>query len=466
MAEIPDGWVAEGDHDSHLGVSYMPTDGLSFDPNDATYWDLDALNKELERSIEICHGCRMCFKYCSTFPILFDAIDDESGGRVENLAPARIEQAFDACFQCKLCEVQCPYTPREEHEFQLDFPKLIHRYDAIHSKGKKGSFRDRLLGDPDKAAGLARASLGMANVAAKVRPLRVIQEKTLGIHRDAVQPAFARRTFEKQAAKRGVVVTEPTGDVVLFQTCFVQHNDPQIGHDALDVLEHNEVRVDCAKGLNCCGMPKWESGDLEGLRAKAAHNLAILEPHAKAGQEILVVNPTCSMMMRREYPELVAPEQKEAAETVAAQIRDVGEYLWGLHKEGSFKTDFRSTPGEVVAYHGPCHLRTQGIGFRGRDMLRRIPGVKPKMTLECSGHDGTYALKKESHADSVKVGRKAFEGMQAHEADVWASECPLAALQFEAQAGRKPLHPVSILARAYREEGFPTRLPNPEEGDA
>ena len=454
-----------GDHEAHRGVSYMPSTGLSYDPNEPLYWDAEALALETERVIEVCHGCRMCFKYCSTFPILFEAIDEQHNGRVELLERATIDRAFDACFQCKLCEVQCPYTPRDGHEFQLDLPKLIHRHDAQRAAaGRKRSFRDRLLGDPDRAARLARLSLGGANIGARVRPLRVIQEKTLGIHRDASQPAFAFRTFDKRAAKRGLTVTEPTGDVVLFQTCFVQHNDPGIGEDVLDVLAHNGVATDCRKGFQCCGMPKWESGDLKGLREKAAHNLARLEPHADAGQEILVVNPTCSMMLRREYPGLVPPEQREVAEKVAAQVRDVGEYLWNRHKDGSFKTDFRSTPGETVAYHAPCHLRAQGIGFRGRDLLRRIPGVKPKMTLECSGHDGTYALKVESHADSVKAGRRAFASMRAAESDVWATECPLAALQYEAEAGTKPLHPMSILARAYREDGFPTALPVDDGG--
>jgi Fe-S oxidoreductase len=62
----------------------------------------------------------------------------------------------------------------------------------------------------------------------------------------------------------------------------------------------------------------------------------------------------------------------------------------------------------------------------------------------------------EGHEASGRVGRKAFEGMKAAEAEVWCTDCPLAALQFQQFAGTRPLHPMTVLARAYRENGFGT----------
>ena len=61
--------------ETHKRISYQPTDGLSYDPIDPKYWDEAALNKELNRAFELCHGCRMCFKYCDSFPKLFEFID-------------------------------------------------------------------------------------------------------------------------------------------------------------------------------------------------------------------------------------------------------------------------------------------------------------------------------------------------------------------------------------------------------
>ncbi len=435
-------------------IAYQPTDGLSYDPSEDKYWDPDALDKEVRRTFEICHGCRLCFKYCDSFPNLFSLIDNKHDGDVRQITAAGTASVMDACFQCKLCEVQCPYTERDGHEFKLDFPKLVHRYNAQRTRRKGLSLRDRVLGNPDLAGLLARASLGIANLANRVRLNRIFLEKLLGIHRDKLLPDFAATTFERWAGRAGKINPKAGGEVVLFQTCYVQNNEPQIGRDTVEVLERNGVDVRCASGLQCCGMPAWEHGDLESLRRQARANLQILMPFVERGAKVIAINPTCSMMMRREHPALVAPEDRAAAEKLAAAVMDPSEFLWSIRNEPRFNTQFRSTPGEKVAYHAPCHLRAQAVGFKGRDLLRKIPGVSPSTVMECCGHDGTYAMTTEGFEPSARIGKKAFEGMKEGESEIWSTDCPLAALQFEQHAGVKPMHPMTILARAYREDGF------------
>lgn len=446
-------------------ISYQPTAGLSYDPTDEVYWDVEGLAQEVERVFEVCHGCRMCFKYCDAFPSLFRFVDDSHDGDVSLLSDEETDQVFQQCFQCKLCEVQCPYTPRDQHEFQLDFPKLVHRWNAVKRRDAKPGLGKRMLANPDGSAKLARASLGVANVMNRVKLHRWFMEKTLGIHRDKLLPPFARKTFEKWALKQDLVKDAPGGEAVLFQTCYVQNNEPEVGRDTVEVMQKNGVDLRCAKGLECCGMPAWEQGDLAGLRKAATANLDRLLPFVKAGAVVLVINPTCSMMMRREYPELLEGEDRERAKTLAAAVRDTSEYLWSIRSEERFNTDFQSTPGDKVAYHAPCHLRAQAIGFRGRDLLRKIPGVTPAMTMECCGHDGTYAMTTEGFEPSQRIGKKAFDGMQDADAEIWVTDCPLASLQFEQHAGRKAMHPMSVLARAYREAGFATPIPASEPKD-
>ena len=450
-------------------IPYAPTPGLTYDPSEPAYWDADALQGEIDRTFEICHGCRMCFKYCDSFPSLFSFLDDRHDGDVRSITDAETAQVMDQCFQCKLCEVQCPYTVRDNHDFQLDFPKLVHRYTAQRTRAEGLGLRDRVMGDPDRTATLARASGGLANVAnARSRIHRIFLEKVLGVHRDKDLPRFARTTFTAWATRRGMVSNDPTdGEAVLFPTCYVEHNEPEVGHDTVAVLERNGVDLTCEKGLACCGMPAWESGDLDTLRERAVTNLDRLEPHVDAGKKVLAINPTCSMMLRREYPELVAPEDRERAQRLADAVSDPSEFLWSIRDEDRFDAGFASTPGSV-AYHAPCHLRTQAVGFKGRDLLRKIPGVKPSTTMECCGHDGTHAMKVEGFEASVRIGKKAFDGMAApvaggEPAEVWATDCPLAALQFGQHADKRPMHPMSILARAYEPDGFPTPVTPPEE---
>jgi len=452
--------------ESDKRIAYAPTPGLSYDPADPKYWDEAGLEQEIVRVFEICNGCRMCFKYCDAFPALFAMLDGEAHGDVHKLGRGDVRRVMDLCFQCKLCEVQCPYTPRDKHEYQVDFPKLVHRYDAIDYRkrgagGARAALRNRMLAHPDQAGKMARMSFGLANAANRIRPLRVLMEKTVGIHRDKLLPDFAGQTFDAWAEANGFVKEEPGGEVVLFQTCFVQNNDTQLGRDILEVMRANQVDVRVVRGLQCCGMPAWEHGDLESLRRQARHDLDLLLPFVDKGAKVIVVNPTCSMVMRREWPELLEGPDRPRAARLAAAVMDVSEFLWSIREQPRFNTAFKSSPpGGKVAYHAPCHLRAQAVGFKGRDLLRRIPGVSVAATvLECCGHDGTYAMTVEGFDVSRRVGQKAFDGMEAAGAEVWATDCPLAAIQFRQFAGKRPLHPMSILARAYRGEGF-----GPEEG--
>ncbi len=448
-------------------ISYKPTDGLSYDPEEPRYWDKAALQNEVTRAFELCAGCRMCFKYCDSFPTLFALVDQKHEGDVRRITAGETARVMDACFQCKLCEVQCPYTPREKHEFQLDFPKLVHRYKAQRARKQGVPLRDRLLANPDAAAALARLSFGMANRMNRVKAHRLFMHAALGIHKDKLLPDFAATTFEKWAEREGRIRNQPAGfEAVLFPTCYVQNNEPQIGRDTLEVLDRNGIPTACVKGLQCCGMPAWETGDLDSVRKQAANNLKVLKPFIDAGVKVVAINPTCAMMMRREYPELLPETSRGEARKLAELVKDPSELLWEIRDQPRFNVDFKSTPGGTVAYHAPCHLRAQGIGFKGRDLLRKIPGVTPKVTTECCGHDGTHAMKVEGFQDSIQVGRKAFDSMRSAQAEVWATDCPLAALQFQQHAGRKPLHPMSILARAYREDGFANSLkPDASRGE-
>ena len=288
-------------------------------------------------------------------------------------------------------------------------------------------------------------------------------EKLLGIHRDSLLPDFAGETFEAWAAGAGKVRPAPA-EAVLFPTCYVQNNEPAVGRDTVEVLEKNGIDLACASGFACCGMPAWEHGDLTTLRRNAHQTLDVLAPFVDSGSKVVAINPTCSMMLRREWPELLEGGDRVRAEKLAPLVRDPSELLWEIRSEPRFNTDFKSAPPGEVAYHAPCHLRAQAIGFKGRDLLRLIPGVKPKPVMECCGHDGTYAMTVEGFEPSARIGERAFKGMREHAAETWVTDCPLAALQFEQHAGVRPIHPMTALARAYRADGFPGPAAQPGAG--
>jgi glycerol-3-phosphate dehydrogenase subunit C len=441
-------------------IESRPTDGLSYNSIEPKYWDRAGLDREVVRVFDICHGCRLCFNLCPSFPALFDAIDRKDGD-VRALSAAEKERVVDLCYGCKLCEIKCPYTPRDGHEFQLDFPRLILRAKAVSAKEHGLRLRERLLGHPDQLGKLGGLTPRLANLGCRQKFQRAMMEKILGIHRDKLLPDFAAETFDKWLKRNPLPPdpADPAAKVAIFPTCFVNYYNPGPGKAAVEVFAKNGCAVKCPK-QNCCGMPALDSGDIEFARKEARANVESMLPLVRAGYKIAAINPTCSLTMRKEYPNLLPGDE---VKEFAAAVADSHELLNDLRRAGRFNKDFQSTPG-TVAYHVPCHLKAQGIGLRSRDLMRQIPGVEVTTVDACSAHDGTWAMKKEFFALSMQWGRKAFDGMREADARVMATDCPLAAVQIEQATGVHPIHPIEVLARAYRRGGFPDPVP-PAQGE-
>ncbi len=438
-------------------IEARPTDGLCYNSTEAKYWDRAGLDGELERVFDICHGCRLCFNLCPSFPALFDATD-RNDGDVRGLTAAEKERVVDLCYGCKLCEMKCPYTPHDGHEFQLDFPRLMLRARLVKAKKNGVKLRERVLARPDQV-GLAGATApALANMMCRQKFQRVAMEKLLGIHRDKLLPDFAAETFDKWLARNPIpaMPAEPTAKVVIFPTCFVNYFNPGPGKAAVEVFAKNGCAVKCPK-QNCCGMPALDSADAEFARKEARANIDSMLPLVREGYKIAAINPTCSLMMRAEYPNLLAGDE---VKEFAAAIVDSHELLDQLHRAGKFNNEFQSTPGSI-AYHVPCHLKAQDIGPCSQDLMREIPGVEVTTVDACTAHDGTWAMKKEFFALSMKWGEKAFAGMREAHARVMATDCPMAAVQIEQATGVRPLHPLEVLARAYKGDGFPDAVPGP-----
>jgi glycerol-3-phosphate dehydrogenase subunit C len=168
----------------------------------------------------------------------------------------------------------------------------------------------------------------------------------------------------------------------------------------------------------------------------------------KEGRRIVATGPTCSQMIRVEYPRLLGTND---AKTVATQTMDPMEFLSKLATEGKLNKNFKTGAGKVN-YHMPCHLRAQNVGYKTRDVLSHLLNTKVKVVEECSGHDGTWSMKTENFEASLKWGRRAFEQMAEDEPNVACSDCPLAAIQIEQGNGRRTLNPIQILAKSYRGE--------------
>jgi glycerol-3-phosphate dehydrogenase subunit C len=416
---------------------------MTFDFDDPKYYDAKAVEKELERVTELCDGCRRCYRLCTSFDFMLDDCVDRNDGDIAKITSADYRKIVDLCWQCKLCFNHCPYTP--PHKWNIDFPRLMLRAKAARAKAEGVSFQDRALGDVDLVGTIGSATAPFSNWANSFPPHRALMEKALGIESSRRLPTFHRRTFASWMTARGTRPSTEKTSVTLFYSCSVNYNEPQVGRDAVSVLEKNDCAVKCPEQV-CCGMPFLDGGDIENARKNARKNVESLRAAADRGDKIVVPQPTCSYVLKNEYPLLVPGE---ASAKVAAATMDLFEYLASRKAEGTLSTDWSGKAPGRVSYQIPCHLRAQNMGFKTRDVLNSIPGTTVTVIEKCTAMDGTWGMKKENFKVSMQFAKKAADEMSAAQPDVLSTDCSLSALQIEEASGRKPVHPIALVREAY-----------------
>ena len=427
----------------------------------AEFYDEDNLFKEMHRVYDVCHGCRRCFNLCNAFPLLFDAIDASPTGELDSVAKPVYWQVVDQCYLCDMCFMsKCPYVP--PHPLQLDFPHLMLRAKAVKFKKGQTKFRDRLLSSTDAVGKLASIPVVAQTVNAVNRTpvARKVMDAVLGIHQERQLPEYSSRTFRANAsadAKFPIKSGANTpGKVAIYATCYVNYNEPGIGHDLLRILAHNEIPARLVEKEACCGMPKLELGDLDAVEKLKNANIPHLVKLAREGYAILAAVPSCALMYKLELP-LLFPDDAEV-KLVAEAMFDPFEYFMLRQRDGLLKTDFKKTLGNV-SYHIPCHSRVQNMGQKTREMLQMIPGTMLNTVERCSGHDGTWGVKTEFFEQSMKIGKPVFKKMAESDPDYVSSDCAIAArhiMQGMGENAARKEHPLTLLRIAY---GLPGEQP-------
>ncbi|MCG8428163.1 MAG: Fe-S oxidoreductase [Chromatiales bacterium] len=420
----------------------------------ADFYDESSVFKELERVFEICHSCRRCVSLCHTFPTLFDLIDESATLEVDGVDKQDYWQVVNHCYLCDLCYMtKCPYVP--PHEWNVDFPHLMLRAKAYKFKQGDVKTRDRILTSTDTVGNLAGIPVvaQVVNRINKMKPTRKLLESVLGVHADARLPEYHSKTLRKrlrrhQSDHHSESTDSTQGRVALFSTCYMNRNEPAIGEDFVAVFEHNGIPVTIPNREKCCGMPKLELGDLASVERAKTFNIPILAKLVDEGWDLTALIPSCVLMFKQELP-LMYPDDAEVLK-VRDAFYDPFEYLMLRHKAGKLQTDFKNPLGKV-AYHAACHQRVQNIGPKTREILALIPDTEVESIERCSGHDGTYAVKKEFHASAMKIVRPVVNRVKGAEAQHYGSDCAMAGHHIENGLGGAPPveHPITLLRQAY-----------------
>lgn len=427
------------------------------DWRDPDFYDQTAIDAELSRVFDICAGCRRCVALCGAFPTLFDLVDATDSGEAHDVDHSAFPKVVDQCYLCDLCYMtKCPYVP--PHPWNVDFPHLMLRAKAARYQRGEVALRDRLLSNTDALGHFAGIPIvtQAVNAVNETKPARAAMERALGVDRNAWLPSFATRKFRphaKRSPEAPVREGERTpGKVAVYATCYVNFNEPGIGHDLLAVLEHNGIPYELVEKEACCGMPLLEQGNLAGVAAKKEKNIPTLVRYAREGFALMAAIPSCVLMYKQELP-LMFPDDADVR-AVAEAFWDPFEYLVSRHKDGLLRTDFTQALG-TVSYHVPCHGRVQNLGRKTYDALSLVPGTVLKVVERCSGHAGTFGVKKEFHETAMRIGKPVFKAMSEPSPAYIASDCQLAGhhiAQGIEEAGlphAELAHPLTLLRKAY-----------------
>jgi len=419
------------------------------------FWSPAALERELERVFDICHGCRRCVSLCQAFPQLFDLVDNSPTMEVDGVAKSDYAKVVEQCYLCDLCyQTKCPYVP--PHSWNVDFPHLMLRAKALKHRRGETKASAKLISNTRLVGRLASIPVVVeaVNWANRTPAMRSLLEKTVDVHRDARLPEYhspsARSRLKKhQDSGDNPVAAGPTsGKVAIFITCYGDHNHPQMVEDLAAVLRHNGVAVKLLARESCCGMPKLELGDLDTVEKYKQANLPNLIAAVNDGWDLIAPIPSCVLMFKQELP-LMFPDDVDL-QKVKRAFFDPFEYLMQRNAAGLFNTDFKNELGKV-AWQVACHQRVQNIGPKTREVLNLVPGTEVITIERCSGHDGTYGVKKASYGFARKIAKPVETRVRQAQPAHFTSDCVMAGAHIAHGLGdgREAEHPISLIRKAY-----------------
>ena len=425
---------------------------------DPEFYDEAAFEKEFKRQAEVCNSCRRCFNLCNSFPTLFDRVDESENFSVDDLTGTDIKDTVDGCTLCDTCfPTKCPYVP--PHEFNIDFPHLMLRYRAIQKRKGQTEFVDDQMVKTDRNGKLAQPVAGIVNWATdkKNKSVRTLINTLGNIDPDAELPRFNMRTLTDRAGKKREINTEAPAygkrKVAIYATCFGEYNKPEIGEAALAVLAQNGIDAKVVYPA-CCGMPELEQGNIGKVAKNALKVARALRPLVDEGYTITGLVPSCSLMLKFEWP-LILPDDEDI-KALSAATMDFDQLIVDIAKNEGIAEGMRPIKGGVTL-HLSCHSRAQNIGQKSNEMLRLIPRTDITVIERCSGHGGSWGVKKDHHATALKVGMPVFrKAVEVHNSFV-ASTCPLSCEHIkngidkveDGAAPARTWHPIELVAKAY-----------------
>ena len=398
-------------------------------------------NSVSENNFEQCIKCTICTVYCPVAAVNPDYPGPKQAGpdgeRLRLKRPDFFDNALKYCMNCKRCEVACPSNVRIGDIIQAARIK----YGPQHNN----SLRNFVLAKTDLVGTLATPFAPIVNATVKLKPVRVVMDKVMGIDHRRIFPRYAPGTFTSWYRKHAAAEQEAfPHQVAYFHGCYVNYNTPQLGKDLLRIMNALGYGVQLLDREQCCGVALISNGLYKQARRQAETNLRSIRTSVKGrNMDVITTSSTCTFTLRDEYPHLLELENADVRDHIELATR----YIYRLLQRGDMQLKFKDTTPLRVAYHTPCHMEKMGWSYYSIELLRMIPGVEVTvLDSQCCGIGGTYGFKKENYEASQAIGAPLFRQIEASGADIVATDCETCKWQIEMSTSKPCEHPLHILA--------------------
>ena len=384
-----------------------------------------------------CVACYTCVVQCPVAEVTSKFLGPRMLGPASErfrLLNSGEDNSLSYCANCKNCNISCPQG--------VDVANINMLARAEYCREHRPSFRDWILAHGELEANLVRwlpsplVNFGMSN------PITKCVLDKIGISKKADLPSFAQKQFPAlfKAYKQPALKKK----IVFFPGCYVKAYAPETGMDLVWLLNKAGYQVIYPENFCCCGTPLYTNGFAEDARKNAAVNLRELKKWREEGIPVLSLCPSCQLMFRSEipvyFPELAGELNGNTA------LDDAQEFILSCIDKGELSLEQAQKDDLDIIYHAPCHLRAQGIGMPGLDILNRLPGVHAvNADAGCCGISGSYGFKKEKYEIGMAIGAPLFQAIKDSGIQQVATDCGTCRVQIIHGTGHPCDHPLHIL---------------------
>jgi FAD/FMN-containing dehydrogenase/Fe-S oxidoreductase len=359
-----------------------------------------------------------------------------------------IHEILDLCLSCKACKSECPSS--------VDMAKIKAEFMQHWYEHHRVPLRTRLIAGISSVNRMGMWIPRIFNFVATSRITAPLLKRLLGFAPERSIPTLGKETLRRWAAKHlhnlNLALPEKAPEVILYVDEFSNYNDTSLGMTAIRLLNRLGIRV-WIVNHQVSARTYISKGLLKKARQIARKNVECLSAEVSAKKPLVGIEPSAILGFRDEFPDLVGPELKDMAQTLADHCFTLEEYLDRAFENGVFDRSLFTSEEADLKLHGHCQQKA----IASTASTRRVLSIPENYHVEeipsgCCGMAGSFGYEKEHYPLSMKVGElMLFPAVRGAQTDSMVvapgTSCRHQILD---GTGKGALHPVEVLYKALK----------------